>query len=362
MLDTFAMANLLKGEYKEAFTKIDMYGGMGNVNQKIYEDRIINLYDIFVEAQKEGKPVEKIVGNDIEKFCKMYYNCKEEIKWYEVLMKRLSHIMIVVFIYCIFEYYVVLDNEVTFRDAEINLLPIVAGLITGFVLIFLGKVINKQVTTKKEKVNPIPYYGIILLVFVVGVICGPILKDDIAVIVPFDITIMVSGVIAGIYCIVSLILVITKKDSDKLSKEEKAQRKVFEEEVEFQAGIIDVAKGMARRYKRQIKKHQKKNKVYSHEDFEKSIRKEISREKSYNVFTAVMLLLFPIIDAFSYIDLEKSKLVYSIVFSIVMIVIEIFIFRWFVKFNKDQNRSYNIILDSCKERDITVIEYVEQME
>lgn len=38
MIDTLAMANLLKGEYKEAFTKIDMFGSMGNVNMDIYED------------------------------------------------------------------------------------------------------------------------------------------------------------------------------------------------------------------------------------------------------------------------------------------------------------------------------------
>ena len=70
MIDTLAMANLLNGEYKEAFTKIDMYGSMGNVDMDIYEDRIMNLYDMFVEAQEEGKPVEKIIGKDIEGFCK----------------------------------------------------------------------------------------------------------------------------------------------------------------------------------------------------------------------------------------------------------------------------------------------------
>ena len=50
-----------------------------------------------------------------------------------------------------------------------------------------------------------------------------------------------------------------------------------------------------------------------------------------------------------------------IVFTVIMIAAEIFIYKWFVKFNREQSMSYEIILEDCEKRDITITEYVEQM-
>ena len=51
-----------------------------------------------------------------------------------------------------------------------------------------------------------------------------------------------------------------------------------------------------------------------------------------------------------------------IVFTALLIVAEVFIYKWFVKFNKEQTLSYEIILGECEKRDITVDEYVTEME
>ena len=142
MIDTLAMANLLKGEYKEAFTKIDMFGSMGNVNMDIYEDRILNLYDMFMEAQEEGKPVEKIIGKDIEGFCKAYYNCREEKKWYVDLAKRFCNIMTILFVYCLLETLWVREDKIVFFEDRINIMPIIVGLVVGFVVYYLLNNVN----------------------------------------------------------------------------------------------------------------------------------------------------------------------------------------------------------------------------
>lgn len=360
MIDTLAMANLLKGEYKEAFMKIDMYGSMGNVNMDIYEDRIMNLYDMFVEAQEEGKPVEKIIGKDIEGFCKAYYNCSEEKKWYVDLAKRFCNIMTIIFVYCVLETFWVREDKIDFFEDKINIMPIVVGLIVGFILVGLGKLINKQVTFKKEKVNPAPYSILLLVVFVVGVICAPIFKDDINISVPLGITTIVSGVITGIYLLMKIIIRIVNRDKIKLAKEEKAQRKDALDEIEFRAGIKAVADGMASRYNKKVKKNQKKGKEYTHDEFIQSIRKEIKDEKQYNIVVGVILLIFVGINVVkSFFEAEPIPM---IVFTVILILVEIFIYKWFVKFNREQTMSYEIILDDCEKRDITITEYVEQME
>lgn len=360
MIDTLAMANLLKGEYKEAFTKIDMFGSMGNVDMDIYEDRIMNLYDMFVEAQEEGMPVEKIIGKDIEGFCKAYYNCSEEKKWYVDVLKRFCNIMTIIFVYCLLETFWVREDKIVFFEDRINIMPIVVGLIVGFILVGLGKLINKQVTFKKEKVNPMPYSILLLVVFVVGVIFAPLFKDDINISVPLGVTTIVSGAITGIYMLTIIIIKLINRDKNKLLKEEKAQRKEVLDEIEFRAGIKDVADGMATRYNRKLKKYQKKGKDYTHNEFIQSIRKEIKDEKQYNIVVGIILLVFVGINVVKCF-FEAEPIPY-IVFTAIMIVAEIFIYKWFVKFNREQSMSYEIILEDCQKRDITITEYVEQME
>ncbi|MBE5954806.1 MAG: DUF1048 domain-containing protein [Lachnospiraceae bacterium] len=360
MIDTLAMANLLKGEYKEAFTKIDMYGSMGNVDMDIYEDRIMNLYDMFVEAQEEGKPVEKIIGKDIEGFCKAYYNCREEKKWYVDVLKRFCNIMTIIFVYCLLETFWVREDKIDFFEDNINIMPIVVGLIVGFILVGLGKLINKQVTFKKEKVNPAPYSILLLVVFVVGVIFAPLFKDDINISVPLGIITIVSGVITGIYLLVKIIIKIVNRDKIKLAKEEKAQRKEVLDEIEFRAGIKDVADGMVTRYNKKVTKHQKKGKTYTYDEFIQSIRKEMKDEKQYNIVVGAILIIWAGISVVRCFFVAEP--IPMIVFTALLIVAEVFIYKWFVKFNKEQTLSYEIILGECEKRDITVDEYVKEME
>ncbi len=360
MIDTLAMANLLKGEYKEAFTKIDMFGSMGNVNMDIYEDRILNLYDMFMEAQEEGKPVEKIIGKDIEGFCKAYYNCSEEKKWYVDLAKRVCNIMTILFVYCLLETFWVREDKIVFFEDRINIMPIVVGLVVGFVLVGLGKLINKQVTFKKEKVNPAPYSILLLVVFVVGVIFAPLFKDDINISLPLGVTTIVSGAITGIYLLTIIIIKIVNRDKNRLLKEEKAQRKEVLDEIEFRAGIKDVADGMVTRYNKKVTKHQKKGKTYTYDEFIQSIRKEMKDEKQYNIIVGAILIIWAGISVVRCFFVAEP--IPMIVFTALLIVAEVFIYKWFVKFNKEQTLSYEIILGECEKRDITVDEYVKEME
>ena len=46
MIDTFAMAELLKGDYRKAFEQIALYGDMSEVPEPFTEDRILNIFDL----------------------------------------------------------------------------------------------------------------------------------------------------------------------------------------------------------------------------------------------------------------------------------------------------------------------------
>lgn len=71
MKDSYAFyKDKLSGEYKEVFAKTEMYVLSQNVDDDTTEERLGELLDVFLSAEESGKPVEKIVGNDLESFCR----------------------------------------------------------------------------------------------------------------------------------------------------------------------------------------------------------------------------------------------------------------------------------------------------
>lgn len=71
MKDSYAFyKDKLSGEYKEVFDKTEMYVLSQNADNDTTEERLGELLDVFLSAEESGKPVEKIVGNDLEGFCR----------------------------------------------------------------------------------------------------------------------------------------------------------------------------------------------------------------------------------------------------------------------------------------------------
>lgn len=62
----------LTGEYKEMFDRVDMYIGTTKTDEQTREERMGQLLDMFLTAQQSGKPVVRIVGRDVEAFCKEF--------------------------------------------------------------------------------------------------------------------------------------------------------------------------------------------------------------------------------------------------------------------------------------------------
>lgn len=73
MQDSYAFyTDKLKGEYKETFEKIQVYQGTFRMDNDTYEERMMEILDIFLHAQEEGKPVERITGKNLEWFCRRF--------------------------------------------------------------------------------------------------------------------------------------------------------------------------------------------------------------------------------------------------------------------------------------------------
>lgn len=79
MRDCYALyTDKLQGEYKDTFHQIEMYMDGKAYQMEAFEERMMELLDIFLSAQEKGKPVTAITGNNMERFCK---NFCEEYSW-----------------------------------------------------------------------------------------------------------------------------------------------------------------------------------------------------------------------------------------------------------------------------------------
>ncbi len=65
--------DLLTGAYAEAFAQVEAYGYRKNINSEVFDDRMMQLADTLLTAQKNGMPVEKVCGKNMDAYCAAFY-------------------------------------------------------------------------------------------------------------------------------------------------------------------------------------------------------------------------------------------------------------------------------------------------
>ena len=62
----------LEGTYQTTVNKIEVYVNANNLDPVSKEELMNSLLDTFLSAQKDNRPVEKITGNNLERFCREF--------------------------------------------------------------------------------------------------------------------------------------------------------------------------------------------------------------------------------------------------------------------------------------------------
>ncbi len=83
----------LNGEYRTVFSKIELYVTTKYIDGVTKEEQLSELLDIFLTAQSEGKPIHKITGNNLERFCKTFcsgYGVKNRLLDFLDVLKNIT--------------------------------------------------------------------------------------------------------------------------------------------------------------------------------------------------------------------------------------------------------------------------------
>ena len=210
----------LNKEYMEVFNTISKYVTASNMDEMRTEETLSEVMDTFLAAQEAGKPVEKVVGKDLQKFCESL--CSEKgIKTYILGFFETCHFMFIWYFLTVlldiqFLFTSLLEGEkinfFTFRSHK-NISSI---LITGiFVLVLLYSInyLKKKFMFTNPKLSkwlmPISF----IFIAAVCIILVSFLPDEGSENGPY---LWISLIICGVYFIFRRIIT---KDKRRFKKE-----------------------------------------------------------------------------------------------------------------------------------------------
>lgn len=373
MLDTIAMAEQLKGEYKEVFEKADMYGSLESSDESITDDKMMNLYDLLMQAQADGTPVSGIIGGDIEEFCKSYF--KEEAE------KTSKWLAVTKFIYNIACWGVIVGLlEVLWPEEEsasgflleVDIMPLVVGSLFGFGLVFLAWIAKKTVL-KSRKLRPIVFYLLVLAAIVISIVAAVVIstKIDTGLKVKAGLLLILSGLYVVIYLIIRSVWRYRdhgtfgrySKEEVRRRKEEKKEKAEFNQDVS-RRNVARTAKDMKFRYKRLSRRLEKKHgEPMTLVQYKEKLEKELKTfDKSWILYLAIdaLIILVPTIQI-----MVMDGLGEGVSYGFIMVLVFFFIYRfqkWMDKISQDAYYEMLYVLDLCITYDLNLDNVGEAVE
>lgn len=176
MRDSYVLyMDKLKGEYKETFQKINIYVVSQNVDADTSETQMGELLDTFLLAQEEGRSVAKIVGNNLESFCKTFCS---QFGWKNLIMNLLDRWKIFAWLFVVLGgmeiAFMIMDVisglEVNFWSYE-SAFNLTGYIIAGVIVIGIETIVNsitiKLLFKKKNAKNAMQIIKVIQIATIV---------------------------------------------------------------------------------------------------------------------------------------------------------------------------------------------------
>lgn len=158
----------LSGEYKAVFEQVELYVLSQNVDEFTCEERLGGLLDIFLSAEAAGKPVEKITGSNLERFCKTFCSdlgVKHRILGIMDLLKTMAWLLMVFTAFDLLIFFLdasdtgdynILHSVSSLNAAGFLVGVLIFGLFTGTVYYFLRKFMFRRRWVSMKVLNTVP--------------------------------------------------------------------------------------------------------------------------------------------------------------------------------------------------------------
>ncbi len=346
------MESQLTGSYREVFAKTALYACTKNIATEESDERMADLYELLLTAQEEQKPVEKLVGKDIEKFCKDYfgdYTWKERLK---LIPKDLFRMSVILLVLELFELWAAKGTANSVFSIQTDPSGYLFGLGIGVFFAMVCNTVFSPLVLKSKKIKPGVWYFLMLLVLVLLFIGGMTLASNIEMSVPVMVLILISGGYAALYLIVRSIWRYrnfgTIRNTRKQLSKESYYKNLLDKDLENA-----YLEGMQMRWKR----YEKRKKMTAEEFLPFMLKEEKLMEKMEWIYTAIAVVIG--LGSVVSVAMEGSGILDVLTFALFISVVEFFIWRAIIRSERKNAVLRKRLFRECEASGKTLPDYID---
>lgn len=345
------MAGQLNGDYRDVFEKTELYGMIRSIDSDVQDDLMMNLFDLLLTAQTNNKPVQKVVGADIEKFCRDYfpnYNTRERMRG---LPARLYQSMCFIFLMELLDFFLI-DENVDLFHARTDLTPYLGGIACSLLFTIIADTFVRPLIFRL-RIRPIFYYAGLLALFGAMIWAGITLTDGMSLHIPMFLILLVSGIYIAVYLVIRSVWRYRHGESIFRYKTETKDFDQINKNNALKQLMLDT---MLKKYKNQNQRLEKKNKAkLTPHEFTEKVRADYRRAQ--HSWKWILWIFAALIAAAIIPTACTSTIPDTILFALILLVIEGWICQWVLRSEQNNNQLRKEILDACDEEGISVVEY-----
>ena len=324
MKDSYILyTHKLEGEYADTFKQIEYYCSNIVMDEATREEHLSELLDMFLNAQKSGKSVKKIVGSDVTWFCREFCSDIDYKSRIKAFVDKFKSLIWGIFILSGLDFITIVIDMLNgvdvslFSNESSDICKYAVGFVVLEVFMFLFNFVVISIIHRFNKIPTKPQRICCSIVALIIGIAGYALAmgfiPDITI--PTFILFALSGVYLAVYYIIN-----KKKDEFKAS--------VFDVDDESQTSINEM---LIKEYHKKNQKLIKKGKApQTPEEYIEKQRKMIKSTKLSNL----AYLSYPLIIVIACLLTEFESIPDMIFFILLLAVVEFLVFLFFYKSEK----------------------------
>ncbi len=162
-------------EYLDVFDQIEMYVLSQNIDEATTEERRGELLDIFLSAEKTGRDVRKITGNDIEQFCKSFcsdFGTKNKIlhvaDYFKSIAKVLVFVSMLDLVFYVLEMAEGSEVDLLHSVSSLNVSGYVMGIFVVSLLMVVVNTVIRRLMFKTKRVSMKVFRGVCCAMAILG--------------------------------------------------------------------------------------------------------------------------------------------------------------------------------------------------
>lgn len=279
------MKSQFTGAYREAFDGAYKYILTHSFPASYSDEKMAELYDLLLTAQEEGRPAEKIVGTDIEAFCREYFSDFEPENRLAGILSSLFGVACVLVFFSLVDW-LCAEELLPFGQFRLNASPLICGLCCGFVLSAVFRVMQPLVM-KTKKISAGTWAVIYCVMLIAAIAAATVLMHGRVLSIPGAPVLICAAVYIVLYLAVSAVIRYRKTGSIRKKKADNPYKDGYYRNLEDKDIRRLIEKGWLKRYRRLAKRGK---------TTEETFRGEIDRLQKFNgvmqrVYTGLCVLM-----------------------------------------------------------------------